>query len=343
MSSQSTFCILLSSGSLLGGLVAFALREMLTHEQLVSWGWRIPFLSGIVVSISGFYLRSHGGDHDGHFYFRPDTGHDEARNGSCEDEGNGMKMPENPLRRAFARGNRRSLLASSMVPMLWGAGFYLSFVWMSIFMSDLTEHPVPGAFGVNSASLFCSVCLLFPLAGILSDRYGRQRIMTIGGLAMGILSPMMVIIIGRGKPFLAFVSQSVLGIALSLWGAPMCAWLVESFEPEARLTSVSIGYNLAQAIAAGSTPFLATVLADNIGPKAPGFILSALAVISLIGLRCVAPSPSTSARAGDGSSRRQTDFHAVSTTVNAAILEPDFEMVEQSHSSALTADDNLLL
>jgi MFS family permease len=47
-------------GTLLGGLVATVLRDNLTDEQLASWGWRLPFLSGIVVSFSGFYLRSHG-------------------------------------------------------------------------------------------------------------------------------------------------------------------------------------------------------------------------------------------------------------------------------------------
>lgn len=337
----------MASGTLLGGLVAFALRELLTHEQLVAWGWRLPFLSGIVVSFSGFYLKSHGGDHDGHHYCTPDDTDRGTRNGTTiddvEDEPAETKVPVNPLRQAFARENLRSLLASSLVPMLWSAGFYLSFVWMSIFMSDLIETPVPGAFGINSASLFFSVCLLFPFAGMMSDRFGRVRIMTIGGVGMGLLSPILVFLIGRGKPFLAFLSQCVLGIALSLWGAPMCAWLVESFEPDARLTSVSIGFNMAQAIAGGSTPFLATVLADNVGPGAPGFVLTALAVIAIFGLLFVAsPPPTTSTNAG--SSRRQTNFHTVPMFVNPGSGNgTELEMVQQSHSVDLTTDENELL
>ena len=53
-------------GTLLGGVVATILRRSLTDEQLYAWGWRIPFLSGILVSISGFYLKNHGGDDEGH-------------------------------------------------------------------------------------------------------------------------------------------------------------------------------------------------------------------------------------------------------------------------------------
>lgn len=328
----------------MGGIVGFALRETLTHDQLVSWGWRVPFLSGIVVSFSGFYLKGHGGDHDGHHYHQPGADDQSALQNAFDEDNNiaPTSPPVNPLRQALARENLRPLLASSLVPMLWSAGFYLSFVWMSIFMSDLIDNPVPGAFGVNSASLFFSICLLFPFAGILSDRYGRLRIMTVGGIAMGVLSPIVVTQIGRGMPFLAFFSQCILGIALSLWGAPMCAWLVESFEPDARLTSVSIGYNLAQAIAGGSTPFLATILADKYGPKSPGFVLTALAVVSLFGLRFVAPPPPI--RTGTGSDSQQTNFQSVPTAANASAVNGDeFEMVEQSHSNALNSDENELI
>ena len=36
-------------GTLLGGIIGFTMREALEPEQLLTWGWRIPFLSGILV------------------------------------------------------------------------------------------------------------------------------------------------------------------------------------------------------------------------------------------------------------------------------------------------------
>ena len=108
---------------------------------------------------------------------------------------------------------------------------------------------------------------------------------------MGVLSPIMVMIIGSsGNSYAAFAAQSTMGIALSLWGAPMCAWLVESFDPASRLTSVAIGYNLAHAIVGGMTPSLATIMVDKIGLYSPGLILTGLASSSLIGLLLVAPA-----------------------------------------------------
>ena len=69
----------------------------------------------------------------------------------------------------------------------------------------------------------------------------------------------------------------------------MMAWLAESFEPAARLTSVSIGYNIAQALGGGIAPAIATELVDKVGSTSPGYYLTIIATIALVGLCCVAP------------------------------------------------------
>merc|ERR1712045_667951 len=67
----------------------------------------------------------------------------------------------------------------------------------------------------------------------------------------------------------------------------MCAWLVESFPSSVRLTSVAIGYNIAQAFVGGSTPALATWLAGK-QLVYPGFMISFIAILAVTGL-CIAP------------------------------------------------------
>ena len=163
-------------------------------------------------------------------------------------------------------------------------------------MAELSDNPVPGAFLINTIALFLSVCLVFPVAGILSDKYGRVRIMTIGGTMLAILSPLLIIAIGQGKPALALLSQCIIGLSLSLFSAPMCAWLVEAFEPKTRLTSVAVGYNLAQALAGGITPFLATLISNDLGQRWPGWIITVVAIISLFGLLFVAPKQQSKSR-----------------------------------------------
>ena len=59
-------------------------------------------------------------------------------------------------------------------------------------------------------------------------------------------------------------------------------------------TSVATGYNLAQCIAGGTSPAIATLLADDVGVNAPGWLLTILAAIALFGLRFVAPNQASS-------------------------------------------------
>jgi len=263
-------------GTLLGGIISSLLRAYLNENQLLRWGWRLPFLSGILVSLCGLYLK----------YYCDEEAIENHHGGGSSSNNSDEKA--NPLRAALAYKNLRTLFAASLVPMLWSAGFYITFVWMATFMTEFVDPPVPGAFGVNAIALFLSVCLLFPLAGILSDMFGRTKIMYIGGTSMTLLSPVMIIIISSGNPVACFFAQSAMGISLSLWGAPMCAWLVESFPASMRLTSVAIGYNIAQALIGGTAPAIATWLADNKGHHAPGFMVSVIALLSLMGL-CIAP------------------------------------------------------
>jgi len=270
-------------GTLLGGVAAVVIRALLSHEQLYAWGWRVPFLMGIIVSVSGFYLRT--------------SGHGGADEQETEEEDGHQPiqtLKENPLALAMAPSNRRSLVAACLIPMMWSCGFYLSFVWMAVYMADLIEKPIAGSFAINSAAMLFSVCLLLPMVGMLSDWYGRKFIMTIGGLAIFFLSPLLVFLIGRGYSYLAFFAQLILGISMCFWGAAMMPWLAESFHPKVRLTSIAIGYNVGQASIGSMAPSLATYLVDGYSPYAPGFMLSTLAFVALCGLHLVAPAENRS-------------------------------------------------
>jgi MHS family proline/betaine transporter-like MFS transporter len=273
-------------GNLLSGVTVDWLRRCLTEEQVAEWGWRLPNLSGILLCICGVYLK----------YYHCSSDEEAASSDKP------AKIPPNPLVLAFAPENRRPLLAACTVPILWSAGFWLTFDWMTIYMFELIPNPMPQAFGINSSSLFLSVCVFFPLAGAFSDQIGRRCVMTIGGVGFGVTSPFLLIVIGQGNVWLAFFSQCWMGVCLSLWGAPMMAWLAESFDPKVRLTSAAVGYNLGVGIFAGIAPAMATFLVDEWGYKAPSFLLASLAAIGLTGLWVVAPRPSASTTSSTSSS-----------------------------------------
>lgn len=256
----------------------YLMRKHYTVEQLIKGYWRIPFLSGIFVGLVGIYLRKYVRDHD-----RFDSLSMETKKHNVDLR---THRPLTPLETALSSRLRGSLVCVTGAVVLWAGGFYILFVWLVIYMTNLVDPPIPYAFVVNSACLFVTMVLLFPFAGWMSDAWGRKTVMTWGGVGVALLSPVAMDVLSRGESSFGWVvaAQLVLGVCLCLYAAPMCAWMVESFPPEARLTSVAIGYNVAMALAGGMSPSLATWLVIEHGGVAAGYLLSTLSIVSLLGL-----------------------------------------------------------
>ena len=255
-------------GSLLGNLCGALFRQVLSDEQLQDWGWRIPFLSGFLIALVAWFIKRHGADV-----------HTNAGVYDHQDS----DMGQNPVKVAFRKGNRLAILSVTLTGILWAGGYYLSFVWMAIYMEDLLDPPIEHAFWINAVALFLSMTILLPVAGMISDRTGRVKLMTVAAIALAAGGPILFIMISTGNGFVAFLCQLALGVSLSFFGGPLCAWLVESFNPEIRLTSAALGYDLAHATAGGFAPALATLL-FRAGDRAPGILYIIFGVLSLCGL-----------------------------------------------------------
>mmetsp|Transcript_6435 Transcript_6435/g.14034 ORF Transcript_6435/g.14034 Transcript_6435/m.14034 type:complete len:499 (-) Transcript_6435:41-1537(-) len=264
-------------GTMLGNLFGALLRTVLTRDQLVRWGWRIPFWSGIANAFVAVFLHYYGEEYHPNAGEYDDTG--AGRRGKEEEA-----PVQNPLRQVFRRENLPMLLSIAMTSSLWGAGFYTSFVWMATYMKVLIDPPREHGFWINAMALLFGIVLVLPNAGRLSDRTGRLRNMIAGAVCVGIVGPLMLTVISKGTGVQAFFAQWCIGVFLSLFGGPMNAWLVEQFPAKYRLTSVAVGYDLAHCTASAFSPLIATVLFQNYGPLAPGIIYPVFAAISLIGM-----------------------------------------------------------
>lgn len=73
-----------------------------------------------------------------------DTGRRDRSQAEAGTEQQLQELPKHPIREALKRENIPALVSATLVPMLWGAGFYISFVWMAIFMDDIIDPPIEG-------------------------------------------------------------------------------------------------------------------------------------------------------------------------------------------------------
>mmetsp|Transcript_34859 Transcript_34859/g.68622 ORF Transcript_34859/g.68622 Transcript_34859/m.68622 type:complete len:479 (+) Transcript_34859:66-1502(+) len=272
-----------NSGTLLGMIVAAGLRYALSWDQLVSWGWRIPFWGGILVSLSGFYLKYHVAEERPHRAAAPHP------RPSVDDSSSPPST--NPILLALDRNHRWHVLATFFVSCLWAGCFYVTFVWMPIFMSVIRQPPLANPFAISSVVLLTTNVVFFPVAGYLSDVLGRRRVMAAAGMALALLARPMLAIIDGGPEAVdgtcfsptILAAHVALGLALALYGAPMCAHLVESVPDDARLTVVSVGYNLSMVVG-GSAPAVATIACDAYGMEGVANFFAGVACVGVCGV-----------------------------------------------------------
>jgi MFS family permease len=111
-----------------------------------------------------------------------------------------------------------------------------------------------------------------PLAGHLSDRFGRKRIYLIGAVTTGIFGFIYFAMLNTMVPAWMFLGIILSFVPHDLMYGPQAALIAECFTPRLRYSGCSIGYQLASVIAGGPAPLIATALLAAFGS---GYVIAA--------------------------------------------------------------------
>jgi MFS transporter, MHS family, proline/betaine transporter len=252
---------------LLGSLIAAGLNSTLSEQDLYSWGWRLPFIGGVLVGIVGWYLRVR----------MKDTPFFEGLKQAD-------KVPERPLMDAF-RKYPLQLLKTIGFTMHWTVSYYLLLTYMPTYLSEVLKLPFSTSLIVNSVML-AFFSLLIPLVGWLSDRYGRKPLLLGSSIGLAVTVYSLFHLMDDGMIML-LVSQLLLAIFCALYNGPAPTTLAELFPTQVRASALSVGYNVAVATFGGTAPFIATYLVSlTHNPLAPTFyVIGSALVTTLVLLR----------------------------------------------------------
>jgi MFS family permease len=112
------------------------------------------------------------------------------------------------------------------------------------------------------AVLLASVVSFFsiPIAGHLSDRFGRKRVYILGAVVTGLFGWVYFALLNTLVPVWIFVAIVLSLIPHDVMYGPQAALIAESFTGRLRYTGASIGYQLASIIAGGPAPLIAAAL-----------------------------------------------------------------------------------
>ncbi|CAB3654057.1 MFS transporter [Paraburkholderia sp. SIMBA_055] len=247
------------ASTLLASAFGAVLTSTLTQDQLEGWGWRIPFLFGMLIGPVGLYIRR-----------RIDETPEFER----------AEKAASPVRELLATQKSRVLVSIGTLVLTTTANYML--LYMPTYASrQLGLAPWAGFVATLLAGFIMMV--LTPIVGHWSDKVGRTRIM-LGAGVLFLVTVYPAFMLMNAHPSLVTLLAAVVWVALlkATYFAPIPALMSELFPTRTRTTGMALGYNIGTTVFGGFTPLaVAALIAATGNNLAPGLYLMLAAVISL--------------------------------------------------------------
>ena len=255
-------------GSPVGGILAnlsFALVLLLPMEQVLAWGWRIPFLIGGVVLAIGVWTRS-----------RVSETPDFVESKQAEEK--------SPPAFAVLRQNWRRVALAAGINVGQNCYAFLLFTFMLSFLTETDPgrgfDRSPVVFG-STLALACHAATVV-LGSYLSDRLGRKTVIGFGMITSLLFAPILFSVTASGS-LAACITVISIGFALTgfVYG-PMLTTFAELFPITQRYSGIGIGFQVGTVLGGGLAPMIANRIVSATGSVIPvGFYAAALMAISL--------------------------------------------------------------
>ncbi|MGH8780878.1 MFS transporter [Paraburkholderia sp.] len=236
----------LGLAAMLSSGCSFLLSRHLSHAEMAEWGWRVPFLIGVLVGPIGFYIRHHIGESE---EFHRMQARPAAR------------APVGTRMRDFVRENGDALVCAIGVMM---AGTSLNYVW-NAYLPNYAQSQLHLPLSSSLQAVFVTSimsCVLSPLFGKLADRVGPYRLFCVF-IASWLLCvfPLFWYLLAAPTATRLMVVHLIGMLFLTLQGAAHPGMLVKIFTVQGRSTGVAISYNTAVMLFGGFAPFYISVVA----------------------------------------------------------------------------------
>jgi MFS family permease len=250
---------------------ALALMASVQDEAaFLAWGWRAPFLASFVLVGIGLYIRI--GVLESPVF------------ASIKAQGKTVRTPI----AVVLRENWREVALTTLLRTGQLAPYYITTTFILLYGTEVLG--LSRATLLNCVSIRAVAALtVIPIAGHLSDRFGRKRVVAVGCVGTGLWMFALFGLMNTNVVGLIIFGLVVDGIFQDLQYGPQAALISESFPASRRYTGSGLGYHLAAITAGGPAPLVASYLFDTFHTStaiaAFGFVTTLISLVALLALR----------------------------------------------------------
>ncbi|MFP7365324.1 MFS transporter [Corynebacterium callunae] len=247
-------------------LLVLLLQGWLGEETFMQWGWRIPFLVAVPLSVLGLWIRRKTEESPAYLQMMEENENNEK--GS-------------PLRESF-RVNGKKIFQVIVIMGFTAMGFYFLSGYFIPYVQTAGNLSGIQALAINAGAMTLYTVAL-PLWGLLGDKVGRRKMLISGSIAVAVTIIPAFMLVSSGNVWLALLGQVVFVLAITSYGGGCYAFFIEVFDTQTRMTSAAFSYNVGYAIFGGTAPFIGALMVEESGVGyAPAFYILALAIVVLL-------------------------------------------------------------
>lgn len=255
-------------GMVVGLLLGLGLQSVLSHEQMVAWGWRIPFAVGAVLGLFALWLRA---NLDETAVFEAHQAN-EATN----------TAPKENLFITVAKSWKTGLQVIGIT-----AGLTVSYYIWSVTIASVAQtsfhYSARSAFTATLAAL-CVYMVALVFWGWLSDKVGRKPLILFAMGVSAILAIPMIKLVQGGHWWQLFVAIAVQLVVLAAFLSHAPATYAEMFPTGERTAGFGIYYAIAIAAFGGTSSYVLTWLGNPTKFAIYAMVLQVIAVLTMLTL-----------------------------------------------------------
>ncbi len=252
-----------------GALTAAILYSTLSPEALEGWGWRVPFLIGLLIAPVGFYIRSH-----------------------LDETHQAPARAPSPLRELFR--NHSGLVLQGILACAAGTStMYLVIYYMPTYMIRVLKLP-PSLSLLAGCVTGLTVTAVALFSGRLADRLPRRKPMVLASLTISMLAVYPVFMLINAYPSVPMVLflSALLTACINVGQTPLYLGIMETLPVPVRTSGLSVISSVGIAVIGGSSQFIVTwLLARTNNPMSPAWYMLACCIVTVLAVISIREKP----------------------------------------------------